>query len=96
MYAAVLAGAAGWVSRRCAAVICVRAVQKHCVLQGFVGVEDPKFGQWRNAKTVGSTSVVSVTRAARTCIIVFFLVVGPCQHKWRNMYPKMTQQRPPR
>ena len=27
--------------RRCSAVICVRGVQKQCVLQGFVGVDDP-------------------------------------------------------
>ena len=32
--------------RRCSAVICVRGVQKHYVLQCFVGVEDPQFGQW--------------------------------------------------
>ena len=31
--------------RRCSAVICVRGVQKHCVLQGFVGVADLQFGQ---------------------------------------------------
>ena len=41
---------------------------KQCVLQGFVGVEDPKCGQWRNAQTVGFTRVVSVMRAARTRI----------------------------
>ena len=57
---------------RCSTVICVRGVQKHCVLQGFVGVEDPQFGQWRNAKTMGFTRVVSVMRAARACITAIF------------------------
>ena len=36
------------------------------------GVEDPQFGHWRNAKNVGFTRVVSVMRAARTCIIRIF------------------------
>ena len=36
--------------RRCAAVICVRGVQKHCVLQGFVGVEGPQFGSGEKQK----------------------------------------------
>ena len=60
--------------RRCSAVICVRG-SKRCVLQGFVGVEDPQFGQWRNAKTVGFTRVVSVVRAGgagRACVIGSF------------------------
>ena len=60
--------------RCCSAVICVRGDQNHCVLRGFVGVEDPQFGQWRNAKTVGFTRVVSVMRAARTCIIRFLVM----------------------
>ena len=69
MYALALAGAAGS-PPLCRS--CVRGVQKHCALQGFVGVEDQNFGQWRNAKTVGFTRVVSVLHAARTCIIGFF------------------------
>ena len=63
--------------RCCSAVICVRGDQNHCVLRGFVGVEDPQFGQWRNAKTVGFTRVVSVMRATRTCIIGCFFSDGP-------------------
>ena len=52
-----------------------------CFLQGFVAVEDPKLEQWRNAQTMGFTRVVSVMRAARTCIIGISLVMGPCQRK---------------
>ena len=87
-------GGAGWLLalRRCSAVICARGVQKHCVLQGFVGVEGLQFGQWRNAKTVGFTRVVSVMRAARTCVIGSFLVMGQRQRKWRNMYPNSGPQ----
>ena len=57
--------------RRCAAVICVRGVQKQCVI-GFCGRGRFQFGQWQNAKTMGFTRAVSVMRAARTCIIGFF------------------------
>ena len=36
-----------------------------------MGVEGSQFGQWRNAKTVGFTRVVSVMRAGRACVIIF-------------------------
>ena len=70
MYALALAGAAGSPPLfRCD----LRArCSKHCILQGFAGVEDPQFGHWRNAKTMGFTRVVSAMPAARTCIIGIF------------------------
>ena len=34
--------------------------------------------------------------AVRTYIIGYFLMMGPYQYTWHKMYPKTTQQRPPR
>ena len=53
-----------------------------------MGVEDPQFGQWRNAKTVGFTSVVSVMRAARTCIIGFFFCDVPVSTQMAQNVPQ--------
>ena len=80
----------------CFAVFFVRGVQKHCVLQGVVRVDQIKSFDDGEIKTVGFTRVVSVMRAARTYIIGLFLVMGPCQHKLRKMCPKMIQQTSPR
>ena len=82
--------------RRCSAVICARGVQKHCALQGFVGVEDPQLGQWRNAKTVGFTRVVSVLRASRTCIIGISLLMRARQRKCCKVHRKMSQTEAPK
>ena len=73
MYALVLAGAAGSPPLfRCE--LHARCSKTRC-FTGFCGVEDPQFGQWRNAKTVGFTRVVSVVRAGgagRACVIGSF------------------------